>query len=117
MAQTEPGAINTWFVPSYRWEYGNLGEYHSGLMIYDEPLAHLFGFGYGRHNGELWIKTPLWFPTLLTAILPALVVWRRTSHAGRRRGASRVCTACGYDLRATPDRCPECGKEVAPRGA
>jgi hypothetical protein len=45
--------------------------------------------------------------TLLGA-MPAARRWR--SHVRRSRG---LCIACGYDIRATPDRCPECGRDVA----
>jgi hypothetical protein len=54
---------------------------------------------------------PLWFPALLFAILPAL--WLRRWRIVRRRTRLGLCQHCGYDLRATPGRCPECGTVVA----
>jgi len=54
---------------------------------------------------------PLWFPTLLLAILLAL--WLRRRMILRKRSRLGFCKTCGYDLRATPQRCPECGTVAA----
>ena len=50
---------------------------------------------------------PAWAVCLVLALLPAgwVVRWRR----GRLRRRAGLCLKCGYDLRATPERCPECG--------
>ena len=65
------------------------------------------------HPDTGWgVDFPAWLPFAVTAILPAawpVPAWRRA----RRRRLLRAgrCVRCGYDLRATPDRCPECGGE------
>jgi hypothetical protein len=41
--------------------------------------------------------------------LPGLVVACRRRLVQRRQRALGKCLRCNYDLRATPDRCPECG--------
>jgi hypothetical protein len=53
---------------------------------------------------------PSWMLFLALAARPAIVA-RRVLSKHRRRGAG-VCQSCGYDLRATPGRCPECGSDA-----
>ena len=56
---------------------------------------------------------PYWAPMILTAIPAGVVLTRTVRRFGRaRRG---LCAGCGYDLRATTGRCPECGEEFARR--
>lgn len=48
-----------------------------------------------------------WFIMFGFLITPA--VWLLRWNRKRRRRAPGLCIVCGYDLRATPNRCPECG--------
>jgi hypothetical protein len=45
---------------------------------------------------------------LFFAISGAVYLELHSKIASRRRAVGQ-CIHCGYDLRATPDRCPECG--------
>lgn len=57
------------------------------------------------------IVVPFWFVLILTGAAPML--WLATRIRQRQRAWASRCRACGYDLRATPDRCPECGALAA----
>lgn len=63
--------------------------------------------GVSRLHQKFSISIPYWAPTILFLTPPLLVVYRI-----RRRAAIGCCRRCGYDLRASPERCPECGLSV-----
>jgi len=88
-------------------EWGFLG---MSIVQANVTTSTCFLSPYETQGERLDVVVPLWMPTVCCAILPtwAVAKWHR-----RRRIRSRelhgLCQECGYDLRASSGRCPECG--------
>jgi hypothetical protein len=92
----------------------------NGFGYYTKSQMHFAGLeyrsGYFGDSGIGVFREPRHFMLLACPIWPlalfaaALVVgsFLRVRRVCARRSRN-LCTQCGYDLRATPDRCPECG--------
>ena len=65
------------------------------------------------------IRVPHWSLVAAAALLPVGRAAGRLGVRLRRRLTFKRghCPECGYDLRASPERCPECGRGAAPEGA
>ena len=60
-----------------------------------------------RSVEEQYISVPYWL-LLFVGGLP-FVFWMRGVMQARSRARNGLCSGCGYDLRETSGRCPECG--------
>ena len=82
------------------WEWHAFGGYADGHPPQYNSESPPFASGWSVH-------VPDWFLVLAFAIAPLA----RIAVAARYRERLREgrCPGCGYDLRASPDQCPECG--------
>ena len=71
-------------------------------VVTDEPA---------RKGVDFSLVVPLWFPAFLTYITIGSGALLRFLMPGRRT-RSGSCPNCNYDLRASKDRCPECGHPI-----
>jgi hypothetical protein len=101
--------------PPSGWITGHPDDWSSSFK-----RGRVLTFEYGTHYSPTaptlrWFVTfPDFVPAVATAVLPAL--WLVRALRVRRRSRHGLCPTCGYDVRATPERCPECGHVTAVNG-
>jgi hypothetical protein len=100
------------FAISYGVDSGRRSQWLSWRTIgsdLDPSGSHLGFSGFHYSSGRMSVRSirfPYWFIVLLFAALPIVWLFDRIRRPAILHGK---CPVCGYDLRATPDRCPECG--------
>jgi hypothetical protein len=90
------------------WVRGTLKDSADGLLLIEEPPPPM----------------PPWLATFRVATITApvaavsgVLIWKILAMRKRwmrTRQAWGLCVICGYDLRASKHRCPECGSVISP---
>ena len=82
-------------------------DHYNRMTLHNVWWFHSF-FVPTRASTLQYIQVPLWIPMLIFLLLPTLSAC--ALHRRRKRRKLGLCLCCGYDLRGSSERCPECGK-------
>ena len=84
-------------VKLFRWFCSNVG-----ILVFGAV---------GTVAAIVWSDGALGCPVGIFDLL-LLQAWDQQRSRGAKAINVSICQTCGYDLRATPERCPECGTKV-----
>jgi hypothetical protein len=111
---TLSSALSSWYAtPSTAHRFLGFGMYSGTQYSWPEYLYPGVPMPSSQADPRFWrdkyvaLAVPYW---AVMAIFIVLTLWlnaKRPRFEWRRKIG--FCSSCGYDLRATPDRCPECG--------
>jgi hypothetical protein len=100
-----------------RWPFAARGEIVSPGLSFNWRIGGDVQMNPGAppwQDSKTYFRTPYWFLVSLLAFLPIRRLWKqiRVWRWRRRNELCVMCPNCGYDLRASTDRCPECGRPI-----
>ncbi len=85
-------------------------------FVFDSANAPIF-HQWEMRNNYLIAGAPYWSLAAPLSVAPLLRLWiSLRKRMARRSSRVGLCATCGYDLRASPERCPECGTCAAITG-
>jgi hypothetical protein len=94
---------------------GNVRPFNARSQHFIVRLPGFVFVEFDGSDGAGWIAAVSWrlVPFMVASLSAGWLAGIGVRRVARRRPRVGCCPTCGYDVRATPERCPECGTSLA----